>query len=131
MNWTKISLVIVGLSIAYLSLKAPSAGVEIHVNDKFGHGLAYFVFTLNLGVLLQKNNCWWAAIIAFGFSALLEYLQGFVPGRTVSSLDLLANASGAVLATLLLLFFYKSLHQILKKLNLLKKFKKIFNFLLI
>lgn len=118
MNWTKISAVIVGVIITYLSLKAPSGGVEIHVNDKFGHALAYFVFTLNLGLLLQKNNCWLAGFFAFCFSALLEYLQGFVPGRTVSSLDLLANASGALLGVLVLYFFHRSLMSLLVRFKL-------------
>jgi len=118
MNWTKISLIIVVIGITYLSLKAPSGGVEIHVNDKFGHGLAYFVLTVNIGLLLQRNNCWWAAIIAFGFSALLEYLQGFVPGRTVSSLDLVANASGALIGVIVLFFFHKHLLGLLTKLKM-------------
>lgn len=120
MNWIKISLLIVVISIAYLSLKAPSGGVEIHVNDKVGHALAYIIFTLNLGVLLQKKNCWVAGIITFSFSMLLEYLQGFVPGRTVSSLDLIANAIGAILGVLVLYFFHRSLLSILHRWKLIK-----------
>ena len=103
-----------------MSLKAPSGGMEIQVNDKIGHTLAYFVLTLNLGVLLQKKNCWIVGIITFSFSAVLEYLQGFVPGRTVSSLDLIANASGAILGVLVLYFFHRSLLSLLNRWKLVK-----------
>lgn len=119
MNWIKISLVIVVSGIIYLSLKPPSGAVEIRVNDKFGHLLAYFILTVNTGLLFSKNKWWLTALSVFAFSALLEYLQGFVPGRTVDWKDLAANAGGVLTGVLVLFLFKEKILNLLRKLRLL------------
>lgn len=117
MNWIKTSLILVLIGIAFLSLKSPTGGIEVKVNDKFGHLLAYCVLTVNAGLLVSKNKWLFVALAAFSFSALMEYLQGFVPGRSVDWKDLLANAIGTGIG-LVVLFLFKE-----KILNLLKKFR--------
>lgn len=119
MKWIKLSLLILLAFITYLSLKAPAGGIEIHVNDKIGHALAYFILTCNIGILFARMRCYLAAILAFSYSCLLEYLQGFVPGRTVSIYDLYANATGSILGGLVILALYPQLKNVLKKIGLI------------
>jgi VanZ family protein len=121
MNWIRTSLAIVVLGIAYLSLKAPAGGIEIKVNDKIGHLLAYVVLTINTGLLFPKNKWVFVAFSAFAFSALLEYLQGFVPGRSVDWKDLIANASGVLIGVTILLLFKEKMLNLLRKMNLVSK----------
>jgi VanZ family protein len=118
MNWIKTSLVLVIIGITYLSLKPPMGGVEIKLNDKIGHTIAYFVLTVNLGLLLAKNKAWQAAIVAFLYSALMEFLQGYVPGRSVDWKDLVANGSGAAIGLIVLILARKYILQVLRKMKL-------------
>lgn len=105
MKWIKISLIVLFIVIAYLSLKRPDGAVNIQVNDKIGHLLAYFTLSCNLGLLFSRNRIWAAGIIAFLYSCLLEYLQGFVPGRSVDGYDLIANGSGVFIGMIFIYLF--------------------------
>lgn len=120
MNWIKTSLVLVLLGITFLSLKSPVGGVEIKVNDKFGHLLAYCVLTVNTGLLFSKKHWLFVALATFSFSALMEYLQGFVPGRSVDWKDLVANAMGTGTGLVFLLLFKERILSLLKKINVVK-----------
>lgn len=120
MNWIKTSLIVVLIAIIYLSLRAPSESFQIRWNDKLGHLLAYTVLTVNIGLLLKRNKQKIAPIIAFTVSAILEYLQGFVPGRSVEWADLVANAIGATIGFILLLLLYNNIIQLLKRLRIIK-----------
>lgn len=120
MNWIKISLILVIFGIVYLSLKPPSEGVEININDKIGHLIAYGVLTTNAGLLLPRNRWIFVGICSFFFSCVLEYLQGFIPGRTVDWKDLIANFSGTVIGLLILYAFGVHILQIVKKIKLIR-----------
>lgn len=120
MNWIKTSLIVVLIAIIYLSLRAPSESFQIRWNDKLGHLLAYTVLTVNIGLLLNRNKQKFAPIIAFTVSTILEYLQGFVPGRSVEWADLVANAIGATIGFILLLLLYNNIIQLLKYLRIIK-----------
>lgn len=120
MNWIKISLILVISGIIYLSLTPPSGGVEIKINDKIGHLIAYSVLTINAGLLVPRHKWVFAGLCSFLLSCILEYLQGFVPGRTVDWKDLIANLSGAVIGLVILYMFGASILQIAKKINLIK-----------
>lgn len=118
MNWIKTSLILVIVGITILSLKPPTGGIEINVNDKVGHLLAYCVLMVNAGLLFSKNKWWLVALSAFAFSTLLEYLQGFVPGRSVDWKDLVANASGVIIGWSILLLLKEKILKFLKRLRL-------------
>lgn len=119
MNWIKTALVLVILGITFLSLKSPSASSSLEVNDKVGHFIAYAVLTINLCLLTQRKHYFWMALIAFGYSCLMEYLQGFVPGRTVDYHDLIANGLGALIGLSISLLLMNTIKAILKKLKLM------------
>lgn len=102
-NLLKISAVVVAIAIAYLSLKPSIQMVE--VNDKVGHFIAYFVLMLNIGLAVWKGKkeVLVALLITTVYGVVMEIGQYFTPGRSFSLLDMLANASGALLAAGILL----------------------------
>ncbi len=120
MNWIRTSAVLVLVAITVLSLMPPSSGVRVNVNDKFGHALAYFVLTTNVGLLVRRKYYPLLFILVIGYSCLMEFFQGFVPGRTVSWLDVVANATGAVLGCLLLYCCAKHLLALLRFLRIVR-----------
>lgn len=121
MNWIRTSLVIVIIAITYLSLKSPSSSIQIDVNDKIGHLIAYCVLTVNAGLLFSSKKWWIVALCAFAMSAIMEYLQSFVPGRFSDWKDLVANGSGVLLGCLILILFREKIMSFLKWLRLVKK----------
>lgn len=118
MIYIKISAIIVVISITILSLLPPSNGVEIHVNDKIGHFIAYSVLTINLGLLIHRSSYWKVVMIVVAYSGLMEFFQSFVPGREVSLYDLLANTLGSLIGIGVLLIAKKQIFKLLVKLKL-------------
>jgi VanZ family protein len=76
--------------------------------DMIFHGGYYFVITILLYIFFCKGRykfLFWLAVILSSY--LFEALQSFVPGRTVSLLDMTSNFLGVSLATLICSLFYK------------------------
>lgn len=120
MIWIKISAIIVGIVITVLSLMPPSSGVEIHVNDKIGHFLAYGAWMINLGLLFSKHQYWKIIGAILVYSCTMEFFQSFIPGREVSFYDIVANTSGSLIGTGILLLFKSHILQLLAKLKLVQ-----------
>ena len=100
----RVLLVLEFLGIVYLSLKSPQNGVNIQLNDKVGHFIGYAVLSLNTFLVfgfkpLRKGI--FLIIGLIGWGVLMEGLQGFVPGREVSGLDIVANSVGVAIGTAL------------------------------
>jgi VanZ family protein len=92
------------LGIIYLSLKSPNGGVNIQLNDKVGHFIGYGVLSLNTFLVFGFRSKLQTTLILFlliGIGFLMEWLQGFVPGREVSGLDIIANSIGVAIGTTL------------------------------
>lgn len=92
------------LGIIYLSLKSPNGGVNVQLNDKVGHFIGYGVLSLNTFLvygfnLQRKGSLLIMGLVGMGI--ILEGLQGFVPGREVSGLDIVANSIGIAIGTTL------------------------------
>jgi VanZ family protein len=101
----KISSLFIALVIGYMSL-TPTTSISIG-NDKLGHFLAYAVLMTNVGLLTFKRNLLFRVGIGFSlaYGLLMELGQCFVPGRTFSVYDLLANAIGVLIGVLVLTLF--------------------------
>jgi len=98
----RVLLILELLGIIYLSVKSPNGGVNVQINDKVGHFIGYGVLSCNtFMVFCFKNKAITLqllfALIAIG--VILEWVQGFVPAREVSALDVVANAIGVALGT--------------------------------
>ena len=92
------------LGIIYLSLKSPNGGVNVQLNDKVGHFIGYGVLSLNTFLVFGfRTRLQTTLILLFliGWGVLMEGLQGFVPGREVSGLDIVANSIGVAIGTAL------------------------------
>ena len=69
--------------------------VSIMLNDKFVHLVSYFILMLTLDFSIKSGETIIVkAIVVFIYSCLIEYAQGFVPGRDVSAWDIAANGAG-------------------------------------
>jgi VanZ family protein len=76
--------------------------------DMIFHGGYYFVITILLYIFFCKGRykgVFWVAVLLSSY--LFEMLQGFVPGRTISLLDMTSNFLGISLATLICSLLYK------------------------
>ena len=118
MRFVLISLILVILGIGILSLLPPRSGMELPTNDKVGHFVAYTVLTVNAGLLVERRK--WIVLFAtcILYGMLLELLQGLVPGRQVSVLDVLANSTGVLIGWLILQGFKKPILRLLEWMRL-------------
>jgi len=76
--------------------------------DMIFHGGYYFVITILLYILFCKGRykgVFWIAVLLSSY--LFEILQSFVPGRSVSLLDMTSNFLGISLATLICSIVYR------------------------
>ena len=93
-----VLFIILIIAITLLSLLPPKSGIELGKSDKLNHFLAYAILSLNFGFLSTKIRSYFIGIqflIAYGL--LIEFFQGFVPGRDPSFYDALANSVGVFL----------------------------------
>jgi VanZ family protein len=100
----RLMLLLEFVGIIYLSLKSPNGGVNVQLNDKVGHFIGYGVLSLNTFLVFGFHPVKKGSLFLFGLlgmGTLLEGLQGFVPGREVSGLDILANSIGVAIGTAL------------------------------
>ncbi len=56
-----------------------------------------------------KKQALWTSILAIVYGCLIEFIQGFVPGRSGEVLDILANAAGAIAGPIAFLVIKKFL----------------------
>ncbi|MDC1266496.1 VanZ family protein [Crocinitomicaceae bacterium] len=83
--------------IGVLSLIPPESGVELGDHDKWNHFIAYSILALNWTFLKTNQKVFWLGLGAcFLYGLILEFLQGFVPGRESSIMDALANLGGVM-----------------------------------
>jgi VanZ family protein len=99
-----VSLIFVFVGIAILSLLPPKSIEKIGEHDKINHFIAYAVLSLNVGLVVKKLKTYLLYLpLLIGYGILLEYCQGFVPGRQPSLLDALANSIGVSIGFILYL----------------------------
>lgn len=121
MKKIKIIIVFILLIITYYSLKLPDPkSLTVHINDKLGHFLAYAslaTHVLFLCNLRKEKLIGMILMISYGF--LMELLQGFVPGRDPSFLDMIANSSGILVGLVIFLLFKKQIIALYTKIHVL------------
>ena len=88
------------LLMAWLSLTPATGSTPLW--DKPLHLAAYLIYVL-LGTPLCRKpaQLYWMAAGIFTYSGLMEWGQHFVPGRSMSLADLLANGLGVALGVVL------------------------------
>ncbi len=115
----RIGLVLLLGAIAYLSI-TPTTSISVG-SDKAGHFIAYGVLMINVGLItLPKMKSFRNGILfAVFYGVLMEVCQYFVPGRTFSFYDMLANAAGVGVGTIIPLLLGKQILKILKRAKLI------------
>lgn len=93
--------------------------VEVPNIDKPVHFLMYAFFTvailLDRAFLQRRPIALWyifAPLIAIAYGGAMEIVQHFLPWRSCSIYDFIANDIGAIIGTLLFALFYKLFHKI-------------------
>lgn len=72
--------------------------------DKFGHAIGYFFLIATLDLGFRTFHHFPAKFISlFTYGLALEIIQHFIPGRTFSLLDLVANAVGLLAYRMIIL----------------------------
>lgn len=93
-------------TITILSLVPPKSGVEMANNDKLYHFAAYAILSFNFCfILIQKLHFLVGIFLLIFYGILIEFFQGFVPGRNPSFYDALANSVGVLIGFLLFKLF--------------------------
>lgn len=96
-----------------------SSVFDFPFDDKLIHALLFGVF---MYLFMEAVEAYFAIhfstlsivglAVTFGYTSSLEYLQNFIPDRTVSIYDTLAGIIGAVIATLIIYFLdYKKIRK--------------------
>ena len=93
-----VLFIILIIAITLLSLLPPKSGIELGKSDKLNHFLAYAILSLNFGFISTKIRSYFIGIpFLITYGLLIEFFQGFVPGRDPSFYDTLANSVGVFL----------------------------------
>lgn len=95
--WTVIGWTLV-LLVSYLSLVPVDDLPPVEYNDKIAHASAYFGLMFWFAQLSPRRLRLATAFLVMG--TVIELLQGLSGYRDMSALDMLANATGVLLATL-------------------------------
>ncbi len=106
-QWAFITLILLSLTLSLSSSENVVPGVW---NDKLIHCFSYFLLMmmLDFSCCSSKKLLIKAALILI-YSGLIEYAQGFIPGRDTSIADMAANGIGVML--------FVALVPILKRVN--------------
>lgn len=87
------------LGVVFASLVSPSfLSMPVAVSDKLYHAVAYFVLTLVALYIFDDEQPLVVAVGVVVLGAGVEVAQGFVPYRTMSLLDAVANVVGVAVA---------------------------------
>ena len=69
--------------------------IAASVNDKLGHALAFYILAVMADFSFPRKGFNLCKIIPlFGYGVLIETIQYFIPFRTFSWLDMVADAAG-------------------------------------
>ena len=94
----QLALVLMILLSLYFSLSAAGQTVPMVWNDKLVHCFSYFLLMMVLDFSWNSSKqLLIKAVLILIYSSLIEYAQGFIPGRDTSIADIVANGVGVML----------------------------------
>lgn len=98
---TTVFIIYAGI-VAIMSL-SPASGAAVEHLDKVVHLLVYYIFAVfGYRMLANKAYYLYLCIGIIVYSGLIELGQSYIPGRDMSSLDMLANIAGVALAAVVM-----------------------------
>ena len=103
------------LIFMYLGTVELSDEVAASFNDLVAHGLGYaLLMVVAVFAFANKSRFVALAIFCFAYSVLIELIQYFIPYRTLSLADIVANGVGVLIGLLLVYRFWPLIRRILK-----------------
>lgn len=112
-RWSLISFFLYGFLVLWLSLR-PGSGDPQNIPhiDKLAHFLAYFGYA-TLAILWVKTGRFalWLVFFLCLYGVLMEFLQGFIPMRDRSFLDVIANTAGSALGVVVSWKLHPRVHK--------------------
>ena len=113
-----IAKVVFGLYLLifmYLGTVKLSDQVAASFNDLVAHAVGYaLLMIVAVFAFANKSKFVALAIFCFAYSVLIEFIQYFIPYRTLSLADIAANGVGVVVGLLLAYGFWPLIRRILK-----------------
>lgn len=105
----RVALVAMILATTYFAVSKGGPIVNDQINDKFAHASAFFV----LGLLVDWSNPrsgygLYKIGPLMGYGLLIEFVQSYLPYRTASMMDLIADATGLLLYGVVLLLIRRT-----------------------
>ena len=92
-----ITLIVLSL---FFSLSSSGQAVPVQWNDKLIHCISYFLLIMMLDFSWNPSQqLLIKSVFIMIYSGLIEYAQGFIPGRDTSLADIVANGAGVMLFT--------------------------------
>lgn len=89
----------------FLSLSpAPGESIPLY-NDKLMHFSGYLVAGLSISFAWPLSQWWHKALFLLAYSTAIEVIQHFLPTRSFSYMDMLANTSGIALGLAVFVVF--------------------------
>jgi len=83
------------IAISHLAFTPQQYPVLKDISDKANHIFAFYVLALLVDFSFPKDNLGFTKVFALlGYGVLIEGIQNFLPHRTTSLLDLLADGAG-------------------------------------
>lgn len=87
-------LFLMALSVGTVLALIPSSGMGINHMDKVQHALAFFSLAALLDIASLRRYWQWKVPLLLSYGAAIEVLQAFLPWRSFSVADWLADALG-------------------------------------
>jgi len=103
-----VACLVAGLAL-YPNLQLPEPRLTAGFTDKIYHVVGCTILVLLAATAWRIKFQW--LLLALPLSIVIEFIQGFSPGRGVHLLDMIANLAG-VLVALTLLFVFGRLRSI-------------------
>ncbi len=89
------------IMMTFLSLKSQHDIIQVSLNDKLLHFMAYSTLTLWLYLLFSSKTILIKSLfLLFLYGLFIEFLQYFIPNRYFSVMDILANFLGIFVTTM-------------------------------
>jgi len=94
----RVGLAIFFVGTLYLMFSQPGqVKVGLYINDKMAHAITFFILTLLFSRGLPQYYGLWALVGLAVFGFIIEGIQYFVPWRSFSVADWIADVVGIVL----------------------------------
>lgn len=107
--WLRVVLFIaVSAGLLFAGLRAQPIPQVFTQEDKVHHFIGFFTFSLSSRLAFLRTKLHWIAFGCLTTGLMIEYAQEFIPLRSASLYDALANAGGVLFGLLVAWHFTQS-----------------------